>query len=47
MGTRGREIIGMDVNELLTLLNSEHFVGGGTRLIGWVGAPVPTDEMRC
>ena len=29
------------------LQNSEHFAGGGTRLMGWVGAAVPTVEMRC
>ena len=27
--------------------NSEHFVGGGTWLTGWVGAAVPSVEMRC
>jgi len=27
--------------------NSEHFVGGGTELMVWVGAAVPTGEMRC
>jgi 4-diphosphocytidyl-2-C-methyl-D-erythritol kinase len=27
--------------------NSKHFVGGGTGLTGWVGAAVPTGEMRC
>jgi methyl-accepting chemotaxis protein len=27
--------------------NSEHFVGGGTWLNGWVGAAVPTGERRC
>ena len=27
--------------------NSEHFVGGGTGLMGWVGAAVPTGKMRC
>ena len=27
--------------------NSEHFVGGGTGLMVWVGAAVPTGEMRC
>jgi hypothetical protein len=27
--------------------NSKHFVGGGTRLIVWVGAAMPTGEMRC
>jgi hypothetical protein len=26
---------------------SKPFVGGGTRLIGWVGATVPTVERRC
>ena len=28
-------------------INSEHFVGGGTLLTGWVGAAVPTVERRC
>ncbi len=27
--------------------NSEHFVGGGTELMVWVGAAVPTGKMRC
>ncbi len=27
--------------------NSKHFVGGGTGLMGWVGAAVPTSERRC
>ena len=30
-----------------TEANSEHFVGGGTGLMVWVGAAVPTGEMRC
>ena len=30
-----------------TTTNSEHFVGGGTELMVWVGAAVPTGKMRC
>ena len=32
---------------LAEAINSEHFVGGGTGLMVWVGAAVPTGEMRC
>jgi len=31
----------------MDVANSEHFVGGGTELMVWVGAAVPTGEMRC
>ena len=39
---------GEEEGPLFTSLdNSEHFVGGGTGLMVWVGAAVPTGEMRC
>jgi len=40
------KVVRMD-DTYLYVSNSEHFVGGGTELMVWVGAAVPTGEMRC
>lgn len=41
------EVFEGNTNDHQTVANSEHFVGGGTWLMGWVGAAVPTGKMRC
>ena len=47
-GVRDVRVIIRDLNPVLRGWgNSKHFVGGGTRMSGWVGAAVPTGEMRC
>jgi len=46
MGTRGREIVGMDVNELLTLLNKAYASEWLAYYQYWLGAKVIKGRMK-
>lgn len=46
MGTRGREIVGMDVNELLTLLNAAYASEWLAYYQYWLGAKVLKGPMK-